>query len=94
MGFWIIFFEISNLVFFTGFFIYLIVKKKYRKISTLILGSLFGVTLEFINVWVFHSYYYNVDFLIQVGGENNIPIVIGLAWGMLLTMVLKLLWMW
>ena len=25
------------------------------------------------------------DFLIQVGGAHNIPIVIGLAWGMLLT---------
>jgi hypothetical protein len=85
MGFWIIFFEISNLFFFLGFLIFLIVKKEYRKISTLLVGAIFGVTLEFINVTVFHNYYYNTGFLIQVGGANNIPIVIGLAWGMLLT---------
>ena len=85
MGFWIIFFEISNLVFFVGFLIFLIIKKEYRKISTLLLGALFGITLEFINVAVFPVYYYSPDFLIQVGGSNNIPIVIGLAWGMLLT---------
>jgi hypothetical protein len=85
MGFWIIFFEISNLVFFIGFLIFLIIKKSYRQISTLFLGALFGVTLEFINVAVFPVYTYNSGFLIQVGGVNNIPIVIGLAWGMLLT---------
>ncbi len=85
MGFWIIFFEMSNLLFFVGFLIFLILKKKYRQISTLLVGSIFGVTLEFINVLVFHNYYYNPGFLIQVGGANNIPIIIGLAWGMLLT---------
>ncbi|TFG19910.1 MAG: carotenoid biosynthesis protein [Promethearchaeota archaeon] len=85
MGFWIIYFEMTNLAIFIGFLIYLIVKKHYRQISTLLVGSIFGVTLEFINVLVFANYYYNPGFLIQVGGANNIPIIIGLSWGMLLT---------
>lgn len=87
MAFWTLFFEVSNIVMFISFAIYLIIQKRYRGLSTLFAGSIFGVLLEFINVYVFNSYYYSQDFFLQVGGKFNIPIVIGLAWGILLETV-------
>jgi hypothetical protein len=62
-----------------------IYKKQYRQLSTLIAGSIFGVFLEFMNVFLTEGYTYSQHFLIQVGSApHNIPIVIGLSWGILL----------
>ena len=85
MPFWTYFFELSIVIFFLGSVILLLQKNEYRKLSTLIAGALFGVLLEFLHVYIGGSYGYSREFILQVGNyPANIPIVIGLAWGMLL----------
>lgn len=85
MPFWTYFFELSIVIFFLGLVIYLLQKNEYRKLSTLIAGALFGVLLEFLHVYIGGAYGYSREFILQVGNyPANIPIVIGLAWGILL----------
>lgn len=48
-------------------------------------GSLFGVILEYMNVRVAETYTYSTQFFIQFGyAPDNIPIVIGLSWGLII----------
>lgn len=84
MAVWTLIFEISNLLCFLLFFGTFLIRKAYRDLSTLCAGAIFGVALEFINVSLTGAYTYSKEFFLQVGGDFNIPIVIGLAWGMLL----------
>ena len=85
MSFWTVFFEITVLVYFTIAVILLVKEKSYRSLSTMITGAIFGVVLEFVNVFVTQTYVYSENFIIQVGSSpNNIPLVIGLSWGLLL----------
>ncbi|UYP45458.1 hypothetical protein NEF87_001743 [Candidatus Lokiarchaeum ossiferum] len=85
MKFWTSFFELSVLLYFSIEVILLIQKKKYLQFSTLITGAIFGVVLEFVNVFLTQAYTYSQEFILQVGiFPNNIPLVIGLAWGILL----------
>lgn len=85
MAIWIITFEIITLIFFITAIIRVIAKKDYRALSTIIAGAIFGVVLEYVNIYFSHGYYYSQDFIFLVGkAPINVPIVIGLSWGMLL----------
>ena len=85
MPIWTYFFEVSIVIFYLISVIILLKKKEYRKLSTLIAGALFGVLLEFLHVYIGGSYGYSREFILQVGNYPvNIPLAIGLAWGMLL----------
>lgn len=60
-------------------------KRDFRSVAQIVTGSFFGVTLEFFNVLLIESYNYSTQFLIQVGSPpGNIPIVIGLSWGLII----------
>lgn len=62
----------------------LILAKKWIILSELFAGSIFGVMLEYLNIAIFQTYTYNTGFFIQVGNApNNVPIAIGLAWGLI-----------
>lgn len=85
MPFWTFFFEVSIVIFYLYIFIYQLKKKEYRKVSTLIAGFLFGMLLEFMNIGLGGSYGYSREFILQMGNHPvNIPIAVGLAWGMLI----------
>ncbi|MHA1254359.1 MAG: carotenoid biosynthesis protein [Promethearchaeota archaeon] len=85
MPFWTYFFEVSIVIFYLISVIFLLKKKEYRKLSTLIAGALLGVLLEFLHVYIGGAYGYSREFILQVGNyPANIPLAIGLAWGMLL----------
>lgn len=59
-------------------------KKDYRSAGQIISGSVFGITLEFMNVLIFKTYTYSTKFIIQIGDVHNIPICIGLCWGLII----------
>ena len=60
-------------------------RKDYWSILHIISGSLFGITLEYANVFIADSYTYSTEFLIQLGhAPLNIPICIGLSWGLII----------
>ncbi|MHA1775928.1 MAG: hypothetical protein ACTSWC_04085 [Promethearchaeota archaeon] len=62
----------------------LIICKKWIIISELFAGAIFGVMLEYINIALFQGYTYHADFLLQLGKPpNNVPVAIGMAWGLL-----------
>ncbi|WP_457559270.1 hypothetical protein [Candidatus Harpocratesius sp.] len=85
MAIWIITFEIITLLFFITSVIRVLMKKDYRALSTIIAGAIFGVVLEYFNIYFSHGYFYSQDFIFLVGkAPTNVPIVIGLSWGMLL----------
>ena len=91
MGWWTGSFELLTFGLFFGIVGYLSSVKEWRKILEILSGVLFGVVLEFINVLVFESYHYHQDFLIQVGtAPLNIPIVIGIGWGIILYATLEI----
>ena len=65
-------------------------KKDFRSVGQILAGSLFGVTLEYMNVIVFGTYTYSTYFILQVGPvPDNIPIVIGLSWGLIIWACIK-----
>ena len=78
--------EFLSLLMFIVIILYLGVKRKdYRSIAQILAGSVFGVTLEYMNVIVFETYTYSTHFIVQVGSPpDNIPIVIGLSWGLII----------
>ncbi|MFX0181789.1 MAG: carotenoid biosynthesis protein [Candidatus Hodarchaeota archaeon] len=86
MGFFTIFAEISSISMFLVITLFLGLKKRdFRSVAQIVTGSFFGVTLEFFNVLLIESYNYSTQFLIQVGSPpGNIPIVIGLSWGLII----------
>lgn len=85
MAFWIISFEILISIFFILALIRALKKKNYRAFSTIIAGAIFGVLLEYLNIYLTQGYTYSQDFLFLVGTYPfHVPIMIGLAWGMLL----------
>ena len=91
MGWWTGSFELLTFGLFFGIVAYLIYIKEYRKILEMLSGVLFGVVLEFANVFLFGNYHYHVDFLVQIGAPPvNIPIVIGIGWGIILYAVLEI----
>ena len=85
MTIWIITFEIITFCFFIIAIMLTLKNKSYRSLSTIIAGAIFGVILEYVNIFLTEGYKYNQDFIFQVGMEPfNVPIMIGLAWGLLL----------
>ncbi len=85
MAIWIITFEIITTIFFIIAIIRVLKKKDYRALSTIIAGAIFGVILEYLSIYFSQGYFYSQDFIFLVGKEPlNVPIMIGLAWGMLL----------
>jgi len=91
MGWWTGSFELLTFGLFFGIVGYLISVEEWRKIQEIMSGVLFGVVLEFVNIFLFENYFYHVDFLIQIGAPPiNIPIVIGVGWGIILYAVLEI----
>jgi len=85
MGNWILAFEIPTVILFLFAVGILIKGKDYSRLSNLITAFVFGITLEYLNIALTAGYHYHTDFLLQFGNPpTNVPIAIGLAWGMLL----------
>ena len=85
MAIWILAFEIPTIIFFVFAVGILIKGKDYSRLSNLITAFVFGITLEYLNMAIGQGYHYNAEFLLQFGNPpTNVPIAIGLAWGMLL----------
>ncbi len=81
----IVVFEVFVTIASAGVFIVLFLRKSWLDLVTLGGASIFGVTLEFCNVLLFETYHYNVLFLLQIGiPPQNIPLSIGLAWGLII----------
>ncbi|MFW9929429.1 MAG: carotenoid biosynthesis protein [Candidatus Thorarchaeota archaeon] len=65
--------------------------KFYRKCAELLSSSLFGISLEFFVVHFYESYHYSANFIFQLdSAPNNVPIVIGLCWGMIIFTSMKI----
>lgn len=91
MGFWIISFEILLYLLFFEFLISFIYNKNWRKVRYLFSTSLFGLILEYANVFFMKNYHYSTDFLIQIGkSPYNIPIVIAMGWGIIIETVMSI----
>ncbi len=85
MASWILAFEIPVTLLFLFAAGMLIKGKDFRRLSDLFTAFVFGVTLEYFNILLTAGYNYHTGFLLQVGSPPyNVPINIGLAWGMLL----------
>jgi hypothetical protein len=86
MGFYTVSAEVTALTMFIVILSFLGWKRKdYWSIAHILSGSMFGITLEYANVYIGETYTYSREFLIQVGAyPNNIPIVIGLSWGLII----------
>ena len=91
MGLFTIFAESSAFLLFFGIVSYLcFMKRDYQSIAQIVSGSFFGVTLEFMNVQVMQTYTYSPEFFIQLGSPpDNIPICIGLCWGLIIYACMK-----
>ncbi len=85
MANWILAFEIPLMIFFIFVVGILIKGKEYSRLSDLVTAFVFGITLEYLNMAITAGYHYHTEFLLQFGNPpNNVPIIIGLAWGILL----------
>ena len=85
MANWILGFEIPVVLLFLIAVGMLIKGKDYSRLSDLLTAFVFGITLEYLNMAIITGYHYHTEFLLQFGNPpTNVPIVIGLAWGMLL----------
>ena len=85
MANWILAFEIPTMILFVFAVGMLIKGKNYSRLSDLLTAFVFGITLEYLNMAITEGYHYHTEFLLQFGNPpTNVPIVIGLAWGMLL----------
>ena len=85
MVFWLITFEILTFIFFIILLILELKAKNYRALSTILAGGIFGVLLEYFSILLTKEYHYNQAFIFQLGkAPSNVPIMIGLAWGILL----------
>ncbi|MHA1857375.1 MAG: hypothetical protein ACTSW5_14405 [Promethearchaeota archaeon] len=85
MGIWIFAFEIPTVILFIFAIGMLIKAKDYGRLSDIITAFVFGIVLEYLNIALTAGYHYHTGFLLQIGKPpNNVPITIGLAWGMLL----------
>ncbi|UCG03461.1 MAG: carotenoid biosynthesis protein [Candidatus Heimdallarchaeota archaeon] len=60
-------------------------RRDFHSVAQVLSGSLFGVTLEYMNIQVMQTYIYSSQFLLQLGSPpDNIPICIGLCWGLII----------
>lgn len=85
MANWILAFEIPTVILFLYAVGMLIKGKNYSRLSDLLTAFVFGITLEYLNMTLTAGYHYHTEFFLQFGNPpTNVPIVIGLAWGMLL----------
>ncbi|MFX0064827.1 MAG: carotenoid biosynthesis protein [Candidatus Hermodarchaeota archaeon] len=86
MGLFTLYVELTAFVLFLAIVLFLGLRKKdYRAVMQILSSSLFGVTLEYMNVRVAETYSYSTQFFIQFGNApGNIPIVIGLSWGLII----------
>jgi len=63
MAIWIITFEIITFCFFIIAIILTLKNKSYRSLSTIIAGAIFGVILEYVNIFLTEGYKYSQDFI-------------------------------
>jgi hypothetical protein len=86
MGIYTFLVELMAVTMFIGILGILGLKRKdYWSILQILSGSLFGITLEYANVYIADTYTYSSEFFIQVGSApGNIPICIGLCWGLII----------
>ena len=81
---WIQIFEVMIVVIYAIAIGLLLKNRDYTRIEELVNGTIFGVMLEYINIFLFEGYNYHPDFWLQLGVvPNNVPLVIGMAWGLL-----------
>ncbi|MHA2203755.1 MAG: carotenoid biosynthesis protein, partial [Candidatus Hodarchaeales archaeon] len=81
----IVVFEIFVTVTFSGTVVILYLRKSWLDLITLGSATIFGVTLEFLNVLLYETYHYNVLFFLQIGvPPQNIPLCIGMGWGLII----------
>ena len=82
---WILAFEIPTFLLFIFAVGMLIKGKDFSRLSDILTAFVFGITLEYLNMTITEGYHYHTEFLLQFGNPpTNVPIIIGLAWGMLL----------
>ncbi len=73
------------------FFINYVKNREYLKLINFISASAFGITLEYLSIYIFDNYHYSENFIIQLGNApNNVPIVIGLCWGMIIVSSMRI----
>ncbi len=90
MGLFTLTAEVLAFLLFFIIVLFLSSNKDYRSVAQIGSGSLFGITLEYMNVQVMQTYTYSSQFLIQLGSPpNNIPICIGLCWGLIIYACMK-----
>ncbi|MHA1673929.1 MAG: carotenoid biosynthesis protein [Promethearchaeota archaeon] len=81
---WIQIFEVMIIVIYAIAIGLLIKSRDYTRIGELINGTIFGIMLEYLNIIFFEGYLYHPDFWLQAGAvPDNVPLVIGMAWGLL-----------
>lgn len=73
------------------FLLNLIKNRKYLNLINFISASAFGITLEYLSIFIFDNYQYSQNFLLQLGNApNNVPVVIGLCWGLIIMSSMKI----
>ncbi|OLS19059.1 MAG: hypothetical protein HeimC2_43060 [Candidatus Heimdallarchaeota archaeon LC_2] len=78
-------FEFYFIGLFVAFLFFYMKNDRYSELINLISAAIFGITLEFLIIIRYENYRYSTDFLVQIGDEpGNVPIVIGLCWGMII----------
>ncbi len=85
MHYSIIIFESIAFLLFAAILIRRIRQKRYREAILIVCGAIYGVMLEFAMVFSGGSYTYSTLFFVQIGNiPQNVPICIGLYWGMII----------
>ncbi len=78
-------FEIYFFMIYIIFLSVFIIRKRWDYLLNLVSASIFGVTLEFMSIKIFDNYHYSTNFIIQFGKyPNNVPVVIGTSWGIII----------
>ena len=85
------FFELTYIIFFI-IIVYTNYKRKYRRtVMELFSIAVFAMSLEYLSIKTFDAYQYSPDFILQFGHQpDNVPIVIALAWAIIIGVSMKI----
>ncbi len=62
-----------------------------RDLMELLSSTLFGFTLEYMNILINNNYHYSKNFFLQIGKPPlNVPVAVALGWGLIITSCLSL----
>jgi len=77
-----IYFEVLYLVFLVRF----IFLKRWSRLLNFLSATLFGLSIEYLSIFIYDSYHYSTLFLLQFGRDpNNVPLVVAFCWAMIIT---------